>query len=192
MVSFAISAQSSTFGQVYYKWYYKANYGTSDYDGSPWVVVQDYSTNATCNYIFPSAGSYIIVVRAVLDPNNEPAVLPIIGAVVSVGQNSHVALTGLTSNSSGYIYSNTPVIFHLSNSCSTTVSQYYKWFYRANYGTSDYDSSPWVVVQNYSMNNSCNFSFPAAGNYIVVVRAVTDPNNEPADLPIFGTVVSVH
>jgi hypothetical protein len=79
-----VNASNSSGGDIYYKWFYCANYGTPEYDSSPWVVVQNYSTDNTCHYTFPSTGKYIIVVRAVTDPNNEPGKLPIIGSVVDV------------------------------------------------------------------------------------------------------------
>ncbi len=177
---------------LYYKFFYRANYGTSDYESSPWGVAQGYSTTNSCDYTFPSIGKYIVVVRAVTDPNNEPADLPIIGGVIPVGGDNNILLTGLSSDATGAVSIGETVMYTVIGSNSNNDTIYYKWFYRANYGTSDYDSSPWMVVQNYAANYSCDFTFPAAGKYIIVVRAVTDPNDEPADLPIIGGVVTVN
>ncbi len=191
IITYTVDASDTNENTIYYKFFYHANYGTNDYDISPWVVVQDYSTTNSCNFTFSSEGNYIVVVRTVTDPNNEPEDLPIIGGVIPVGSGDNILLTSLTSDATGDIYINDTVMYTVNGSNLNNDPIYYKWFYRANYGTSDYDSSPWVVVQDYSANSSCNFSFQNTGKYIIVVRAVTDPNYEPPDLPIIGGVVSV-
>ncbi len=77
---------SSTDGQtMYYKFYFCANYGSVVYENATdWTVVQDYSTTNTAEYTFPKAGEYIIVVRCVTDPDNEPTALPIIGQAITI------------------------------------------------------------------------------------------------------------
>ena len=62
---------------------------------------------------------------------------------------------------------------------------YYNFYYCANYGTNDYDATPWTVVQDYSTSNNAVYTFPSAGNYIIVVRAVTDPDNDGVDTVLF-------
>ncbi len=175
---------------VYYKYYYCANYGTSGYDSTPWTVVQDYSTSNTCNYTFPSEGNYIVVVRTVTSPDDEPQALPIIGGVVTVGSGSHVNISSLTSNATGTISAGDTVTFTATASNSTSDPIYYEFYYQANYGISGADDT-WNRVQEYSTANTCDITFPFNGNYIVVVRAVTDPENEPDALPIVGNVVVV-
>ncbi len=188
---FTVDASDESAGSLYYKFFYCANYGTPAYEGSPWVVMQEYSTSNSLSYTFSQEGSYVVVARIVTDPNNEPADLPIIGGVISIGIGFHVSLSGLSCDATGDTSAGEPVTYTVSGSILNNDTIYYKWFYRANYGTSDYDTSPWVVVQDYVANNSCEFTFPSAGKYVVVVRAVTDPNNEPADLPIIGGVISI-
>ena len=190
-VTISVSVLGTSGETLYYKFFCRANYGTATYEASPWVVMQEYSTSSTCQYTFPDDGLYIVVVRTVTDPNDEPADLPIIGGVVAIGSSGQILLSGLSSDAGGDVTLGNTATYTVSGSISTGDTIYYKWFYRAGYGTSDYDSSPWVVAQDYSTSNSCGFSFPSAGKYIVVVRAVTDPNNEPADLPIIGGVVTV-
>ncbi len=190
-VTFTMSSIAESGGSVYYKFFYRANYGSTDYDSSPWVVAQDYSTRSSCDVTFPSDGNYIVVVRTVTDPNDEPSDLPIIGGVVPVGSGDHIVLSGLSSDAIGDVSLGDTVTYTVNGTSTDGAAIYYKWFYRANYGTYNYDSSPWVVAQNYSLSNSCDFNFPNTGKYIVVVRAVTDPNYEPPDLPIIGGVVSV-
>lgn len=190
-VSYTVNATDQNGHDLYYKFFYCAHYGTPAYNTSPWVVMQNYSTRNTCEYTFPEEGSYIVVARVVSDPDNEPEDLPIIGGVVSVGGNANIQLTSLSSSTTGTVSAGTPVSYTVQVSNSSVGAIYYKWFYCANYGTPNYGSSPWVVVQNYSTNNTCNYTFPNTGKYIIVVRAVTDPTHEPDDLPIIGCVVDV-
>lgn len=190
-VTYTVSSGNPLGSPVYYRWYYRTGYGTAGYDTAPWVVVQRYSTAASCDYSFPAEGSYIVVVRAVTDTENEPSYLAISGHVVTVGNGTPVNLGGVSSSASGTVTAGETVTFSVTGSTSSGNTIYYKWFYCADYGTSEYESSPWVVVQDYSTAADCSYVFPAAGSYVVVVRGVTDPADEPAALPISGCVVNV-
>jgi hypothetical protein len=132
----------------------------------------------------------VVVVRAVEDPSSEPAALPIIGGTVTVGEEG-INFPALTTNLSGPAQVGQAVIFTVNAVSSDGQDIYYKFYYCGNYGTSAYDTSPWVVMQDYSQQNSCTHSFTSAGNYVVVVRAVTDPTDEPTYPPIIGGVVTV-
>ncbi len=189
-VTLTVSASETSGETLYYKFFYRANYGTAAYNSSPWVIMQDYSAANTCQYTFPGDGSYIVVARVVTDPANEPANLPIIGGVVIIGDSVHPKIGQLSSNVSGAVSPNSPVTFTITASDAGANDLYYKWFYRAGYGTPNYESMPWVTVQGYSQSTSCQITFPDEGDYIVVVRAVTNPANEPVDLPIIGATVT--
>ncbi|MFH0730033.1 MAG: hypothetical protein V2B19_27285 [Pseudomonadota bacterium] len=188
-VSFTVVGANSGSEGSYYKFFYCPKYGTSAYDSSHWVVMQAYSTQNTCRFTFPEDGDYVVVARVVADPDNEPDALPIIGGVVPVGHSDNIHIAGLSSNAVGPVAAGRPVTLTVEASNAAGEAIYYKWFYRADYGTSDYDTSPWIVVQDYATTNICNYTFPSAGHYIVVVRAVTDPNNEPADPRIIGAAM---
>lgn len=190
-ITVTVDAESGDGSPVYFKFYYRGNYGSDAYNTSPWTVVQRYSTTNSADYTFEEEGSYIIVVRAVTDPNNEPDALPIIGHAVNVGPFDEVNITALTDDLYTSADANDPVQFSVTASTPADDVMYYRFYYRANYGTSAYDTTPWTVVQAYSTSNSCQYSFPARGEYIVVARAVTDTANEPAALPIIGQTVSV-
>ncbi|MFH0725056.1 MAG: YbhB/YbcL family Raf kinase inhibitor-like protein [Pseudomonadota bacterium] len=186
-----VTASCAGGNPIYYKFYYRANYGTSAYDTSEWVVVQDYSTSNSAPYSFAEAGNYIIVVRAVTDPANEPQALPIIGQVVTVSDSSQIVITALSSNSTSLPTVGQTVTYTATASAPSGSDVYYRFYYCAAYGTNAYDTTPWTLVQDYSTSHSCAYTFPAAGDYIVVARAVTTPDSEPAALPIIGGVVSV-
>lgn len=190
-VTVTVTASASGGSPIYYKFYYRANYGTANYDTTDWTVVQNYSTSNTAQYTFQQAGEYIIVVRAVTDPANEPAALPIIGQVVSVSGTGQPTITGLSSSATGAPVAGSAVIFTATASTPSGNTLYYRFYYRSAYGTTGYDTAPWVMVRDYSTSNSCPYIFPSAGSYIVVVRAVTNPSSEPLALPIIGGVVNV-
>lgn len=190
--SVSVEASSSNYEQIYYKFYYCPNYGTSDYEISEWVVVRDYSTAKTAAYSMPLSGNYIVVVRAVTDPANEPDALPIIGGLVSVGGGSdHVKIADFNSSATPSLKAGESVNFSLNASTPGNNQVYYKFYSCANYGTDSYPTSTWETMQEYSTANTCSHAFLNPGNYIVVARAVTDPLNEPAALPIIGTNVAV-
>lgn len=93
-VSLAVNASTSGGNQVYYKFYYCGNYGTTDYANTPWTTVQEYSTVNYATYNFQNAGNYIVVARAVTNPASEPASLPIFGGLLTVNAASASSGTG--------------------------------------------------------------------------------------------------
>ena len=190
-ITVTANAEAADGQTVYYKFFYCANYGTDDYFTTSWTVVQDYSIANSADYTFPSAGNYIIVVRAVTDPENEPAALPIVGQAVVVGDNSQVSLVGMTSNATPETEAGDTVTVTATATGPSDQSLYYEFYYCANYGSSNYATTPWTLIQEYSTSNSCQYVFPISGDYIIVVRAVTDPNNEPTALPIVGSAISI-
>jgi hypothetical protein len=75
--------------------------------------------------------------------------------------------------------------------CKGAGPIYYKFFYRAGYGTSGYDGNPWVIMQEFSTSNTCTYSFPEAGHYVVVAWAWNDPTHIPDDVPLMGLSIKV-
>lgn len=187
---FSVNASKSD-STLKYKFYYRSDYGTDQYNSAPWVVIQEYSTDNTCSYAFNQAGTYIVVARVVDDPENEPAALPIIGKVVTVGNGTHVTIRSLSSDPTETADTSSRITFTASASTAAGDDIYYQFYYCANYGTAAYETTPWTMVQEYSTKNTCEYQFPDAGDYVVVVRAVTDPENEPAALPIIGNTIKI-
>lgn len=192
-VKVTVNASSSGSSPMFYKFYYCGNYGTDGYSSSAWITAQDYSINNECTYSFPDSGSYVVVIRAVTDPAHEPDALPIAGGIVSVGGSSEtVNITSYVSTASPVVKVGEPVSLALNASTSGGNQIYYKFYYCGNYGTTDYATSSWTAVQEYSTVNYASYNFPSAGNYIVVARAVTNPASEPSALPIFGGLITVN
>ncbi len=191
VITLAVNASDSQGAPLYYKFFYCAGYGTAEYATNPWIVMQEYSTSNTCTYSFSDADDYIIVVRVVTDPENEPAVLPIYGKVLTVGSGSHINFSRLSIDRTGPLTVADTVTFTVDASCSDGSTVYYKFYACPNYGTSEYETSTWSVLQDYSTANTCSHTFAEANDYIVVARAVTDPENEPEVLPIYGGLVHI-
>ena len=102
-----------------------------------------------------------------------------------------VNVTGVATDVRGRPTVGEDVVVTVQASSACRDDLYYEFYYRANYGTADYETSPWVKVQSYSTSNTATYSFDEPGSYIAVVRVVLDPNNEPEDLPIVGYVIAV-
>lgn len=185
-VNASVSASSSSGVPLYYKFFYCANYGSADYESTAWSVVNDYSTDSHADCIFPQAGDYIFVARAVTDPQDEPVALPLIGTSISVGSESGILIKSLRSDKTGTIAKGENLQITASAESSDGRPIYYKFYYCGNYGTDSYATTSWNVVQDYSTNNQAVYNFQESGNYIIVVRAVTDPFQEPSALPITG------
>jgi sugar lactone lactonase YvrE len=105
----------------------------------------------------------------------------------------HVSFTGFSSFVPGSIGvgDDVPVMVNATNSQGGAV--YYQFFYHPDYGTSEYDARDdrWVVVQAFSVDNTCTYRFGSVGRYLVVAWAVSDTSNIPVAIPIIGTTVSV-
>lgn len=192
--TFTVTVNASGAGgvPVYYQFYYCPNYGTDAYLDSPWTVVQAYSTLNRANYRFDQAGNYVIVVRVVTDPAHEPVSPRIVGCAVSVGMSSgQVGWSSFSLYTTGSPAAGTSVPFSVAADASGGLPLYYQFYYRNSYGTNAYDSAAWVLAQCYSTQNQASLRFPEPGDYVVVVRAVTNPYAEPTALPVIGGIVSV-
>jgi hypothetical protein len=194
-VTFNVVAKNSCEGPIYYKYFYQAGYGTSSYGSNPWVkmTTDEYVTDSEINYTFRNAGKYIVVIWAFSDPNNLDANgVSIIGYSVEITAQGgtacpvdipHLGFTGLLVPASPIAIS-----VNASQRCGSGT-MYYKYFYQAGYGTSSYGSNPWVQMNtgDYVTDREIVYSFPSAGNYIIVVWAVSDPNNvDTTSVPIIG------
>ncbi len=71
----------------------------------------------------------------------------------------------------------------------------YRYSVRSGYGTSSYDSNPWQSMTNteWVTDNTIDYTFTNAGQYIVVVWSAQDPTNvDPNGIPIAGWSVNMN
>jgi len=176
---------------IQYEFFYRAGYGTPAYDSNPWVIAQDFSDRSEATVQFPGIDNYIVVIHAVADPEAIPSGVPIIGMSVNTGAGTEdVQFSGLAANLPG----GTPrvgdfITFIAGTAAPDTV--FFRFHYRAGYGTPAYDSNRWVLFQDFSTKNAATIAFPTADHYIVVVHAVADPNAIPTPLPMIGMHLDV-
>jgi hypothetical protein len=175
-VTFNVLAKNScgTESAIYYKYYYRANYGTQNYERSPWqkMTTDDYVTDSEINHTFRTAGKYIVIIWAFPDPNNlEPNSVSLIGYSVEItaqGGSScpvdipHLGFTGILAPQSPI-----KIAVNADKRCSSGT-MYYKYFYQAGYGTASYGSNPWVQMNagDYVTDDSITYSFPTSGKEV--------------------------
>jgi hypothetical protein len=168
---------------IYYRFYYKARYGTMpngwggpDEDPpNPWIIARDWSTNNVASIIFPSEDNYIVVVQTQEDRTRRWEFGdPQEGMSVYVGNPLDLQLSSITLSSvSGIPTAGEPIMVE-ANSVDLVVV-YYRFLYKAGYGTlAYYAPGGWMLAQDWSTSNSATITFPTEGNYMVVVQARED------------------
>jgi len=187
--SIAFTADGIGPGTIYYKLLYKAGYGSAAWNTNQWVPFQNFSTNNAATFSFPSADNYVVIMQASDDPNVWSAGDPQGGITVNVTSSSDVQLISLTSNFSSPLRAGDAIVFTANATGSGT--RYYRFLYKAGYGTAGWNTNQWVPVQYFSTNNTATFSFPSEDNYCVIVQASDDPNVWIPGDPQGGITVNV-
>lgn len=72
IATFSAGSISECQTATYYQYFYCPDYGSASYDPNVWVKMNDFSTDSTLNYTFPSSGYYVIVVWTSAKPQ-QPA-----------------------------------------------------------------------------------------------------------------------
>lgn len=81
----ALGVSDNSSDDLYYRFDLVPAYGTAGYDPyNNYTTIQDFSTNRTCNHLFTSPGSYIVVVYVNNSPMLPVAMAPIIGGSITV------------------------------------------------------------------------------------------------------------
>jgi len=121
------------------------------------------------------------------DPMDPLSTYSIRGNVTVAGRDMQIV--EIITNMSGNPKAGDPIMF--TAICLGGKSVYYKFLYRAGYGTAAYSANPWIVMQDTSNNYVCNHSLPSADNYVVVVQATDDPGGWTGGDPQGGITVNV-
>jgi hypothetical protein len=164
-------------GTIYYRFLYKAGYGTPAYlTPGGFVVAQNWSTNNSASVTFPSADNYIVIVQATEDSTGAWAFGdPQGGLNFHLGNPSDLQLKSITTATSGGIPTTGAPITVSADRTGSAVT-YYRFLYKAGYGTPAYNTpGGFVIAQNWSIDNTADITFPSADNYIVIVQATEDP-----------------
>jgi len=173
----------------YCRFLYKAGYGTQAWSTNQWVTLQNLSSDNTATFTFPSADNYLFIVQASDDENTWIAGDPQGGITVKVSDVSDVQLLRLAANFSNPVNPGDPVTFTAVATGMGTM--YYRFLYKAGYGTEAWSTNQWVTIQNLSADNAATFSFPSADNYCIIVQASDDGNVWIAGDPQGGMTMKV-
>jgi YVTN family beta-propeller protein len=176
--SIAFIADTIGSESVYFRFLYKAGYGTEAYNApGGFVIAQDWSTDNIATINFPNAGNYIVIVQATEDSNGvwnfgDPQG----GMNIEVGNTAEIQLNSISIfNLSGIPTVGEVITLDVNPVDSGIV--YYRFLYKAGYGTAAYNTpGGFVIAQNWSTDNIATINFPSADNYIVIVQATEDSN----------------
>jgi len=186
-INFTATAAGST--NRYYKFLYKAGYGTAAWNTNQWRLIQDLSADNTTAFWFPGAGNYLVIVQASDDENAWIAGDPQGGITIKMSSTLDAQLLRLTANFSNPVNPGDPVTFTATATGMGTM--YYRFLYKAGYGTEAWNTNQWVLIQNLSTDNTATLSFPSADNYCVIAQASDDENVWSAGDPQGGMTILV-
>ena len=92
---------------------------------------------------------------------------------IYVGNPSDLQLKNITTSTlAGIPTAGQPITVSANPVGSVVV--YYRFLYRAGYGTAAYATNQFITAQNWSADNTADITFPSADNYIVVVQATEE------------------
>lgn len=188
-VTYRASATSVTGQDIYYRFGYVPGYDTDAYATAKWVKVQDWSTEDTCEFTFPSAGSYIITVDAA-NSASPAGYVSLMGGSITVGSAPDIVFTDLQFEMIHSPSVDNSVTVKGSASSDTVSEIYYRFGFRPDYGTDDYATSKWVKVQDWSTTDTCTFTFDEPGGYVLTMDA-SETAGTPAHSHLMGGTVQI-
>jgi hypothetical protein len=158
-VTFTAEAEGAT---LYYKFWYRAEYGTEAYNTNPWNVIQDYSTANTCTWTPQAEGDYVVVAWVTDDTTSGK--FHQVGIAVSTTQasSSPVQITELQSDISYPVNTGDQITLTADATGGSGTVKYQFWVT---------DGTNWNRIQVYSTTNTCTWTASGPGCYIVVVWA---------------------
>lgn len=195
-VTITANAKDSCSKTIYYRFSVHPDYGTDDYDGTKWSLMNstEYSTSNFIQYTFESEGKYVVVVWAVTDPHDiETRSVPVVGYSVDVtGTECKTDILGCTITGTQKAFRSNRLTANASSSCSKEL--YYRFSVHPYYGTSKYDGLRWEKMTDtqWTADNYIDYTFTQAGKHIVVVWVTDDPESyDPNGISIVGWSVDI-
>jgi len=175
-------------GTIFYRFLYKAGYGTAAFSmPGGWVIAQNWSTSSVASLpfpdpdtttiadiVFPSADNYIVIAQATDDAGGAwTAGDAQAGMSINLENMSAIQLKSVVNSVSGNPQAGEAITFTAST--IDTAPVYYRFLYKAGYGTEAFNNpGGWVVARNWDTNPAASIMFPSADNYIVIVQATGD------------------
>lgn len=171
-----VTANATGPNTIYYRFLYKAGYGTPAYNiPGGFIVAQDWSTDNSADITFPSADNYIVIVQATEGSSGTWVFGDTQGGMnIYVGNPSELQLKSITTSSVAGIPTVGQPVTISANSTNSGVP-YYRFLYKAGYGTPAYNiPGGFVIAQDWSTDSTADITFPSADNYIVIAHATED------------------
>jgi alpha-tubulin suppressor-like RCC1 family protein len=169
-----------------YRFYYKAGYGTPEWDTNHWQMLQDWSPVNWVDTSFKAPGNYYVVSHAVADGDTWVTGDPQGGFNVVVPSDvetnsdetvsSEIQIKGVSSNLVSNPQPDETFRVSISAAGPEDATLTYRFLYKAGYGTPEWDSNEWEVLQDWNSIDWVDTSFAATGNYYVVGHAVAIGN----------------
>jgi hypothetical protein len=107
-------------------------------------------------------------------------------------QVSPVVITGLSVSQNPTLLEESSLTFTADGVATEGGDVYYRFDLIPQYGTSDYDPNrDWEIIQGFSEDNSCTYSFEDEGGYVIVARVSATASISSETDPIIGLGVSV-
>lgn len=102
-----------------------------------------------------------------------------------------INIHGISVSGKREVGSTVTVTVEADNSCSSTV--YHRFSVHGGYGTGEYDGRHWNLMTDteYTTENSVDYVFDTAGQYIVVVWAKNQTTDSNTNVPIAGIEVNI-
>ena len=172
-ITLTVSAQGT--GTISYRFYVGSQYG------APWTEVQPWSINNSYTYTPTSEGNYVFVAHITDDPASGSFHQAGFSFATSGHSEAGVVIYNLSTNIGFPHTAGTPI--NLAAQAYGTGTIYYKFWYK--------DDTGWHVLQEWSENNSANWTPTQAGTYIIVVWANTTADDNIPNRPIAGFTFTV-
>ncbi len=155
-ISFSAVASGGT-APYQFKWWV--------FDGSAWRMGQDWSTNATFNWVPTTPGDYQVAVwgrNNGVKANTSQALAQVAYTITATTPTAPLSISSLTSDVASPRVAGTTITFNAVAAGGQAPYQFKWWVY---------DGTSWRVAQNWSASNTLNWRPTVAGNYMVAVWA---------------------
>nr|MBP7323996.1 caspase family protein [Deltaproteobacteria bacterium] len=164
-----LSAVSPDGTPLQYQFYYKAGYGTPEWDTTVWQIVQSWGPVEGATYYLPSGNCYLV---GHVVPSGETWETGDPQGGFNVISSGPVRITNVFSDLTGQPAPGQVIRFTVDAVGPQNVALQYRFCYRAGYGTPNWDTSTWQVVQDWSAANSAAYTFGVSGNYFLLGQVI--------------------
>jgi len=177
-----------------HRFYYKAGYGTPQFNTNSWQVIRDWNPTNGFEYSFPSPGNNYLIMGHVA-PEGEAWQFGDAqgGFNFNVVTADDVQITAVAANLAAV--PNTGESFRLTIDAvgPEGVTLNYRFYYRAGYGLDPetWGNNTWQLVQDWSAVNWFDYSFRDPGNYCLVGQVAVAGESWEAGDPQGGFNVTV-